>query len=66
MNDYYNVHDIMQITGAKQSWCYSIIKKLRENFLKEYKGAFIPQGKIPIWYFEEKMKNKKEGVKNED
>lgn len=61
MKDYYDVKDIMQITGAKQSWCYSIIRTLREKFLKEYKDAFVPQGKIPIWYFEEKMKNKKGG-----
>lgn len=59
MKDYYNVNDVMTITGAKQSWCYSIIRKLRDKFLNENKDAYLPQGKIPIWYFEEKMKNKK-------
>lgn len=57
--DYYNVNDVMKITGNGKSWCYETIKKLRERFLNEYKSSIVPQGKIPIWYFEEQMKNKK-------
>ncbi len=57
--DYYNVKDIMDITGNGKSWCYETIKKLRNSFLEEYKDSIVPQGKIPIWYFEERMKNKK-------
>lgn len=57
--DYYNVDDVMEITGNGKSWCYETIKKLRVNFLNEYKDSIVPQGKIPIWYFEKIMKNKK-------
>ena len=63
MKEYYNAKDVMQITGASQALAYRIIKKLREQFEREFKGAITLQGKIPIWYFEEKMlckKNKEE------
>ena len=59
MKGYYNVNDVIKITGNKQSWCYECIRKLREKFLKEYPDAIIARGKIPIWYFESKMGNKK-------
>ena len=57
--DYYNVEDVMEITRCKKTWCYETIKKLRNSFLDEYKDSIVPQGKIPVWYFEERMKNKK-------
>ena len=57
--DYYDVNDVMEITECGKSWCYETIKKLRDNFLNEYKDSIVPQGKIPVWYFEERMKNKK-------
>lgn len=59
MKDYYNVKDIQQITECSQSMAYSIIQQLRERFSKEYPEAITIQGKIPIWYFEEKMMNKR-------
>lgn len=63
--DYYDVKDVIAITGASKSWCYELIRTLRDKFLKEYKGSIVPQAKIPIWYFEEIMKNKKDSqVKN--
>ena len=55
---YYDVHDIMAIVGTKQNWCYELIRKLRADFTKEY-NAPTPQGRIPIWYFEERMRIKK-------
>ncbi len=58
--DYYNASDICAITGSSKSWCYDLIRKLRERFLNEYKDAILPQAKIPIWYFEKIMKNKKD------
>ena len=63
MKEYYNAKDVMQITGASQALAYRIIKKLREQFEREFEDAITLQGKIPIWYFEEKMlckKNKEE------
>ncbi len=57
--DYYTVKEIKKITGASQSLCYTVIRKLRESFSKEYPEAITIQGKIPKWYFEEKMMNKK-------
>ena len=61
MNDYYTVKDIQNITGSSQSLSYEIIRKLRTKFEKEYPDAITIQGKIPIWYFEKKMMNKKRG-----
>ena len=55
MKDYYNVKDIQQITECSQSMAYSIIQQLRERFSKEYPEAITIQGKIPIWYFNEKI-----------
>ena len=61
MKDYYTVKDIQNITGSSQSLSYEIIRKLRSMFEKEYPDAITIQGKIPKWYFEEKMVNKKRG-----
>ena len=65
MKDYYDVKDIKQITGASQSWCYELIRKLRDKFSKKYPDSITPQGKIPIWFFEETMMNKKGGDESE-
>lgn len=59
MRDYYNAKDIQKITGASQSLAYEIIRKLRESFKKKYPEAIQIQGRIPIWYFEQTMMNKK-------
>lgn len=59
MKDYYNVKDVQQITCASLSLSYEIIRKLKDMFEKEYPEAITIQGKIPKWYFEEKMMNKK-------
>ena len=61
MRDYYNASDVKQITGCSQSLAYEIIRKLKESFEKKYPNAICIQGKIPIWYFEEMMMNKKKG-----
>lgn len=61
MRDYYNASDVKQITGCSQSLAYEIIRKLKESFEKKYPNAISIQGKIPIWYFEEMMMNKKKG-----
>jgi len=59
MKEYYSAKDVMQITGASQALAYRIIRKLKEQFEREFKDAITIQGKIPIWYFEEKMLCKK-------
>ena len=61
MRDYYNASDVKRITGCSQSLAYEIIRKLKESFEKKYPNAISIQGKIPIWYFEEMMMNKKKG-----
>lgn len=65
MKDYYNVKDIISITGASQSWCYELIRILRTKFERKYPDSITPQGKIPIWFFEEVMKNKRVGEEDE-
>ncbi len=59
MKDYYGVKDVQAVTGASKSLAYEIIRKLKESFEKKYPEAIQIQGKIPIWYFEEIMMNKK-------
>jgi len=59
VKEYYNAKDIQKITECSQSMAYDIIRKLRQLFSKEYPEAITIQGKIPIWYFEEKMKCKR-------
>lgn len=60
--DYYSAKDIQRITGCKQTYSYDLIKKLKKKFKQEYPDVITIQGKIPKWYFEEKMKNKKENA----
>ena len=64
MKDYYNAKDVQAITGCSKSLAYQIIRKLKEKFQKEYPESIPILGKIPIWYFEEKMANKKGGGDN--
>lgn len=57
--DYYGAIDIQEIIGCKKSYAYELIRKLQGSFKKDYPDTIIIQGRIPIWYFEEKMLNKK-------
>lgn len=52
---YYNVKDIISITGLKQSKCYDIIRKLNISYKKEYPNAVTIQGCIPAFWFEKAM-----------
>lgn len=65
MKDYYNAKDVQTITGCSKSLAYEIIAKLRGTFSEEYPDVITIQGKIPIWYFEKKMMNKKGSDKDE-
>ena len=59
MKEFYNVNDIQKITECSKSLAYEIIRKLRDKFEREYPDAITIQGKIPIWYFNEKILCKK-------
>lgn len=59
MNDYYNAKDVQQIIGCSQALAYQIIRKLKARFEKEYPDSIPILGRIPKWYFQEKMANKK-------
>lgn len=59
MKNYYNAKDVQAITGCSKSLAYEIIAKLRKKFSDEYPDVITIQGKIPIWYFEKNMMNKK-------
>lgn len=58
MKSYYDVKDVQEIVGVGQSMAYTIIRRLKESFKKEYPDAIQIQGRIPIWYFERIMKSK--------
>lgn len=62
--DYYTAKDVMEVTGAGKSLSYEIIRKLRDSFHEEYPDAITIQGRIPKWYFEKTMKNKKGDEEN--
>ena len=57
--DYYNTDDIQLIIGCKKSFAYELIRTLNRSLLTEYPKAKTIKGKIPKWYFEEKMVNKR-------
>ena len=58
--DYYTVSDIMRITGFKKSFCYKLLEDLIASFKKEYPDSICLEARIPIWYFEKKLKNREE------
>ena len=64
MNDsnvqFYNATDIMEIIGCKQTKAYEVIRELHSQLKKEIPGAVPIEGKIPKWYFNEKVLGKVE------
>lgn len=55
MKLYYGANDICKIIGIGPNKAYQIIRELRNMFEKEYPEAIPIQGRIPIWYFNQKM-----------
>lgn len=59
MKDYYNAKDIKEVVSCGKSKAYEILNELIKRFNKEYPNAITIKGRIPIWYFEEIMMNKR-------
>lgn len=62
---YYNVADLIDITGLSQNKCYEMIRELNKSFKKEYPNAVLAQGHVPRWWFEQCMGIKKGETENE-
>lgn len=63
---YYNVTDVMEITGTKQNKAYDIIRNLQKEFKKKYPNAVFIQGKILKTFFDECMGIKEESIEGEE
>lgn len=63
---YYNVTDVMKITGTNQSKAYDIIRNLQKEFKKKYPNAIFIQGKILKTFFDECMGIKEENIEGEE
>lgn len=64
--NFYNVKDVMEITGSKENKAYDIIRNLQKSFYEKYPEAVFIQGKIAKWYFDEIMGIKKESKLDEN
>lgn len=51
---YYNAKQIAEMTGYSLSNAHKIIQNLNEELKEKYPNQIIFQGKIPIWFWEEK------------
>lgn len=58
--EYYDVNDVMRITGCEISKAYEIIRELNKKFKKKYPDSVPILGKIVKWYFDEAMGIKKD------
>lgn len=58
--EFYNVNDIMRITGCGRSNGYKLLSQLSEEFKREYPNALALKAKLPKWYVEKKLKSKEE------
>lgn len=64
--EYYNVTQVMEITGVKENKAYQIIRELNKTFKRKFPDSISIQGKIPKWFFDECMGQKKtESTANE-
>jgi hypothetical protein len=63
---YYNVKDVMEITGKSQNKSYKIIQQLNKQFKKKYPDSIPIQGSVPTWYFDKAIGlEEKDGEKSE-
>lgn len=50
---YLTVQDVVDLTGKKTSWAYSLIRQLNKELEEE--GYIIARGRIPARYFYKRM-----------
>ncbi|KXI11420.1 hypothetical protein HMPREF3195_01397 [Peptostreptococcus anaerobius] len=50
---YLGVDEVMEITGRKRSFCYTLMKKMNKEL--ESMGKYTVSGKIPRKYFLKRM-----------
>lgn len=62
--EFYNVKDIMRLTGYSDKKSYKIIADLNKDLKSEYPHQIILSAKIPIWYWDKRTKGEKENEKN--
>lgn len=60
MKEFYNAKDIQKITDCSLPLAYNIIRRLREDFEREYPNTITIQGKIPMWYANQRLGISKE------
>ncbi len=58
--EYYDVNDVMKMTGMKQQKSYDIIRELNKKYKKKFPDAEIIQGRVLKWFFDESMGIKKD------
>lgn len=56
MKEYYCFQDIMNLTGFKKTKSTDLIVKLNELLKNEHPNVLIINGRVPIWFWEEKTK----------
>lgn len=64
MKEFYNAQDVQKVTGCSRPEAYKIIRQMRESFEIEYPEAITIQGKIPIWYANERLGIRREYERN--
>lgn len=65
--EYYDVCDVMTMTGTKQNKSYDIIRKLNKKFKNKYPDAEIIQGKVRKDFYDKVMgKERKDGDYEEE
>lgn len=58
MREFYGADDIKEIIGCSIAKAYKLIRELIEDFKREYPNTKTIQGRIPIWFFEERVLGK--------
>lgn len=62
MKEYYCFQDIMNLTGFKKTKSTDLIVKLNELLKNEHPNVLIINGRVPIWFWEEKTKPTKKEI----
>lgn len=62
MKEYYCFQDIMTLTGFKKAKSNDLISRLNSLLKQEYPNVLIINGRIPIWFWEEKTKPTKKEI----